>query len=106
MNKQENIKHVAIYLRKSRDESEYDDVLSKHRDTLVAIAEARSWTYTLYEEIDSGESIDKRIKIQQLLAHIEANRYDGVMVMDIDRLGRGNVTDWAIICSALLKSYT
>lgn len=33
MNKQDNIKHVAIYLRKSQDEGEFDDVLSKHRDT-------------------------------------------------------------------------
>jgi len=38
--KQGDIKHVAIYLRKSRDEGEYDDVLSKHRDTLLAIATA------------------------------------------------------------------
>lgn len=45
MNKQVDIKHVAIYLRKSRDEGEYDDVLSKHRDTLVPYAKVREWTY-------------------------------------------------------------
>lgn len=71
VNEQDNIKHVAIYLRKSRDEGEYDDVLSKHRDTLVAIAESRNWTYKLYEEIGSGESIAKRKKMQQLLIQVD-----------------------------------
>jgi site-specific DNA recombinase len=37
MNEQDNIRHVAIYLRKSRDEGEYDGVLSKHRDTVFAL---------------------------------------------------------------------
>jgi DNA invertase Pin-like site-specific DNA recombinase len=100
------IKHVAIYLRKSRDEGEFEDVLSKHRDTLVPYAEKQGWTYTIYEEIGSGESLSRRKKIQVLLNHVEDKRYDGVLVMDIDRLGRGNITDWAQICEAFIKSYT
>ncbi len=106
MNKQNNIKHVAIYLRKSRDEGEYDDVLSKHRDTLVSYANAQKWTYQLYEEIGSGESIAKRKKMQQLLAHVDDGRYDGVLVMDIDRLGRGDHADWAEICKTFLYTDT
>lgn len=106
MNKQDNIKHVAIYLRKSRDEGENADVLSKHRDTLVAYARSRDWTYKLYEEIGSGESIAKRTKIKQLLAHVDDGLYDGVLVMDIDRLGRGNHEDWAIICKAFYLTET
>ncbi len=35
------IKHVAVYLRKSRDDSEFEDVLSKHRDTLLALVESK-----------------------------------------------------------------
>lgn len=103
---QDQIKHVAIYLRKSRDEGDYDDVLSKHRDTLTAIAKARQWTYRCYEEIGSGESIAKREKMQLLLMHVEEGRYDGVLVMDIDRLGRGEHADWAKICRAFLYSDT
>jgi len=106
MDKQDNIIHVAIYLRKSRDEGEYEDVLSKHRDTLVSYAKSHSWTYTLYEEIGSGESIAKRKKIKQLLAHVEDGLYDGVLVMDIDRLGRGNHEDWAEICKAFFCTDT
>jgi site-specific DNA recombinase len=104
--KQGDIKHVAIYLRKSRDEGEYDDVLSKHRDTLLAIATAQNWTYRLYEEIGSGESIAKRNKMQQLLTHVDEGYYDGVLVMDIDRLGRGEHADWAKICEAFLYPET
>ncbi|HWQ41842.1 MAG TPA: recombinase family protein [Desulfosporosinus sp.] len=93
MNHERNIKQVAIYLRKSRDEGEYDDVLAKHRDALLAIANNQGWTYRLYEEIGSGESIAKRKKMQQLLNHVDEGRYDGVLVMDIDRLGRGEHAD-------------
>jgi DNA invertase Pin-like site-specific DNA recombinase len=106
VNKEDTIRHVAIYLRKSRDEGEYDDVLSKHRDTLVAVAEARNWTYKLFEEIGSGESIAKRKKMQQLLVQVVDGMYDGVLVMDIDRLGRGEHADWAEIGKAFLCTDT
>ncbi|MHC1745541.1 MAG: recombinase family protein [Negativicutes bacterium] len=106
MDKKYDIKHVAIYLRKSRDEGEYEDVLSKHRDTLVAYAEKQKWTYRLYEEIGSGENIVKRKKMQQLLVDVKDNRYDGVLVMDIDRLGRGERDDWNEICKTLLGTET
>ncbi|GAB6926198.1 hypothetical protein JCM10914A_01810 [Paenibacillus sp. JCM 10914] len=65
------IKHVAVYLRKSRDDGEFEDVLSKHRDTLLTLAENRNWTYSLYEEVASGEKIESRKEMQKLLRHGE-----------------------------------
>jgi DNA invertase Pin-like site-specific DNA recombinase len=100
------IKHVAIYLRKSRDDGEYEDVLSKHRDTLLAIVRERKWTYQLYEEVVSGEKIVARKEMQKLLRHVEDKLYDGVLVMDIDRLGRGDNKDWAVIKDTFLNSET
>lgn len=91
------IKNVAIYLRKSRDENDSLDVLSKHRNTLVSMCENNKWNYKLYEEIASGERIAYRPVIQELLEEIESGTYDAVLVMDIDRLGRGNNKDWGII---------
>lgn len=91
---------VAIYLRKSRDESDKDDVLSKHRDTLVNIANERGWKYTLYEEIASGERIAYRPVMQDMLETVENGTYDAILVMDIDRLGRGNNKDWGVIYEA------
>ncbi|MNB74636.1 hypothetical protein D3C81_1141360 [compost metagenome] len=50
------IKHLAIYPKKSRDD-EFEDVLSKHRDTLQVLVRSRNWTYRLYEEVASEEKI-------------------------------------------------
>lgn len=93
------IKRVAIYLRKSRDETDTDDVLIKHRETLIGIARKNNWKYDLYEEIVSGEHLAARPEMLKLLNHI--NEYDGVLVMDIDRLGRGDTRERGIILDAL-----
>lgn len=85
--KDKMIRHVAVYLRKSRDDGEFEDVLSKHRDTLLALVSNKNWTYKLYEEVASGEKIESRKEMQRLLGHVEEQLYDGVVVMDIDRLG-------------------
>lgn len=45
----DNIKKVAIYLRKSRDDADIDDILSKHRSRLVEYATKNKWTYDIYE---------------------------------------------------------
>ena len=91
---------VAIYLRKSRDEADKEDVLAKHRDTLTAIAKEKGWKYTLYEEIASGERIAYRPVMQELLETVEKGMYEAVLVRDIDRLGRGNNKDWGVIYEA------
>lgn len=93
---------IAVYLRKSRDEGEFEDVLSKHRDTLLALVNNRNWSYRLYEEVASGEKIESRKEMQKLLHHVEDKMYDGVVVMDIDRLGRGENKDWALIKDTFL----
>lgn len=100
MRESKQIKHVAIYLRKSRDEGEHD-VLGKHRDTLVNLAGSNNWMFNpiddIYEEVVSGEKLEQRHKMQALLKQIDKGLYDGVLVMDIDRLGRGDMVEWAII---------
>ena len=59
------IKQVAIYLRKSRDKKEDNDVLSKHRDTL----------YKIYKEIASDERLACRPVIQDMLMAVEDGAY-------------------------------
>lgn len=44
--------------------------------------------------------------MQKLLRHVEDQLYDGVVVMDIDRLGRGENKDWALIKDTFLNSET
>ncbi|MEJ7240334.1 recombinase family protein, partial [Staphylococcus epidermidis] len=46
-----------------------------------------------YKEIGSGSTIDDRPVMQKLLTDVEKNLYDAVLVVDLDRLSRGNGTD-------------
>ncbi|MGL5329528.1 MAG: recombinase family protein, partial [Peptostreptococcaceae bacterium] len=58
------------------------------------------------EEIVSGESISHRPKMLELLEEIKDNKCDAVLVMDIDRLGRGNMQDQGIILDTFKQSKT
>lgn len=91
------IKQVAIYLRKSRDKKEDDDVFSKHQDTLVELCQSQKWNYKIYEEIASGERLAYRFIIQDMLETVEDGSYDAILVTDTDRLGRGNDNDLGVI---------
>lgn len=100
----ENIKYVAIYLRKSREEN--NDALNKHKIVLNKIAEDNNWKTDSYEEIVSGDSIDKRPQFQSLLEKIKQKKFDAILVHDYDRLGRGDLADQALIIDAFKNSQT
>ncbi|MDP4109597.1 MAG: recombinase family protein, partial [Bacillota bacterium] len=88
----------AIYLRKSRAEEDILDALQRHRDTLLEFAEKNGITVIkIYEEVVSGENLYMRPQMLKLLEDIERGAYDSVLCMDIDRLGRGNMTSQGII---------
>ncbi|MCM3115473.1 recombinase family protein [Neobacillus sp. MER 74] len=89
----DTIKDIAIYLRKSRDEEGKADVLSKHRNILVEYANKHNLNYKLYEEIGSSQSIEARPEMVQLLNDIENDLYDAVLVVDLDRLTRGDLEE-------------
>lgn len=101
-----NIKNVAIYLRKSRDEGESADVLSKHRDVLTEMATRSGWKYEIYEEVASGAEIVYRPEMQRLLDDVNVGNYEAVLVMDIDRLSRGETRDWAAIYESFKNKYS
>jgi len=104
--KKEDIKNVAIYLRKSRDSIEDDDVLKNHRQTLVAYADKMSWDYTIYEEVKSGASMNGREEMQRMLNDVEAEIFNGVLVMDYDRLSRAGSREFGMIIDILSWSDT
>ncbi|WP_099190808.1 recombinase family protein [Tepidibacter mesophilus] len=85
------INNVVIYLRKSRG----DDmtVLDNHKLELVEYANKNGWKYNVFEEVVSGERLANRPKMQKVLDLIEQGLYDGILVMDIDRLTRGNMRE-------------
>ena len=47
----------------------------------------------IYREVVSGETIAARPVMQQLLREVEQNLWDGVLVMEVERLARGDTID-------------
>ncbi len=91
-----------IYLRKSRKdmelEAELGDTLIRHRQKLLELARTMKLNITkIYEEVVSGETIAQRPQIQQMLSDIETCGCEGVLVMEIERLARGDTVDQGII---------
>ncbi|MEG2848325.1 MAG: recombinase family protein, partial [Bacilli bacterium] len=90
---------TCIYLRKSRADIEAEqngefETLTRHKTTLLKVAKDRNLDVVeIKEELVSGEYIEHRPKMIELLKEVENNKYDAVLVMDVDRLGRGNMQD-------------
>lgn len=107
-----DLQHVALYLRKSRSDVEAEahgegETLSKHRRALMNVAVQYRYTIDdVYEEIVSGERILERPHMQALLTAVQSKRYDAVLCMDVDRLGRGNQIDQGLIHEAFKESQT
>lgn len=102
----------AIYLRKSRADEEAErkckfNTLNRHKDTLLKIAYRENLSIEkIYEEIVSGENISARPEMIKLLEDVSQKKYDSVLVMDIDRLGRGNMQDQGKILDTFKESNT
>lgn len=102
----------CIYLRKSRADAEAElrgegETLARHEKALTAFAEHSKLEVTaVYKEIISGETIAARPQMQRLLSEVSEGLWDGVIVMDVDRLARGNSIDQGIISQTFLYAGT
>ena len=100
----------CIYLRKSRADSAQEtevETLSRHEKTLVDLAKNQKLKIDkFYREVVTGESIAARPQMQELLAEVELGKYDGVLVIELERLGRGNSIDQGIISETFRYSDT
>lgn len=103
---------VAIYLRKSRSDIEAEqhgesETLARHKRTLLELADNRGYNVIkIYPEVVSGDTIAARPVMQQLLADTEQEIYDGVMVMEVERLARGDTIDQGIVAQTFKYSNT
>ncbi len=99
-----------IYLRKSRADAEAEargegETLSRHQAILEKLAADRDLPIgNIYRELVSGESIAARPQMQRLLAEIEQGRWQGVLVMEVERLARGNTIDQGMVAQAFQYS--
>lgn len=104
---------VLMYLRKSRADNPYEtveEVLSRHETILQEYAERkygeRIPESQIYREVVSGEKIETRPEMKAVLRRMEAPDVDAVLVVDPQRLSRGDLIDCGTLMQAFKYSYT
>ena len=100
--------NIIIYLRKSRSDDPVqtvEEVLAKHERILQdycmkeygkAIPEKR-----IYREVVSGETIQDRPIMQKLLKELETDNISGVLIVEPQRLSRGDLQD----CGQIINTF-
>lgn len=102
----------CLYLRKSRADHDAEkhgegETLARHEQILKALANKMEIEVSaIYKEIVSGESISARPEMIKLLQEVENGKWDGVIVMEIERLARGATIDQGIVAQAFQLSGT
>lgn len=100
------------HLRKSRFDRDYaelsiEETLKRHEAILDKLARDRGLHIAkTYYEVVSSESIAARPEIQKMLDEVSAGIYAGVLVVDLERLARGNGADQAYISQVFQFSGT
>ena len=91
---------ILIYLRKSRSDDptlSVEDVLQKHETILNEWAEKNLGTIipeeNKYREVVSGETIDDRPEVQKLLKRVESPKIKAILIVEVQRLSRGDLED-------------
>lgn len=104
--------NYIMYLRKSRKDVESEqlgegDTLTRHYNMLNDLARRMHANVTIIlEEIVSGDTIAARPKMQQLLKLIETGSFDGVLVVEVERLSRGDTADQGVVTKTMKYSNT
>lgn len=101
---------TAIYLRKSRADEQAETVaetLRRHKETLLEFMskQPNMQIYHIYEDVVSGDSLYARPQMLKLLEDAEAEKFNAVLCMDIDRLGRGSTSEQGIILETFKEHY-
>ena len=100
--------NVAIYLRKSREDVELgENTLDRHEQILLEYCAKNNLNVCkIYKEIVSGDTIENRPQMRQLLDDVTDNLYDGVVCIEVERLSRGNPVDQFEILTVFKESNT
>lgn len=102
-----------MYLRKSRADNASESVaetLARHESQLQEYAK-REFGYTIpedyiYREVVSGETIKDRPFMQLVLQQLETKQFKGVLVVEPQRLSRGDMLDCGTIVHAFRYTET
>lgn len=107
-----NENRYAMYIRKSREDEEIEkyeegDSLERQEKRLKEYAKSRNLKISkIYKEIVSGETISERKEMQNLLRDVENELWDGVIVIEVERLARGDTSDQGRVAKAFKYSHT
>lgn len=100
----------AMYLRKSRADDAGESIeatIARHKKILLEYADKNGVLIAeTYEEVVTGDGLFVRPEMLRLLQDVEEGRYESVLCMDIDRLGRGGQKDAGIILETFKFSGT
>lgn len=107
---------ILIYLRKSRTDDPtltVEEVLSKHEQMLddwvvrnLPDAGRKIPEENRYREVVSGETIDSRPCVQEVLRRMESPRIKAILVVEPQRLSRGDLEDIGRMVKLLRYSNT
>ena len=106
---------IIDYLRKSRTDDpalSVSEVLSKHEQMLDEWVErnlpglGRVPEENRYREVVSGETIDSRPEVQEVLRRIESPRIKAILIVEPQRLSRGDLEDIGRLVKLLRYSNT
>lgn len=103
------MEQYCIYLRKSRVDiaKGEEDTLTRHETILTELANLKKIKISkIYKEIVSGDTISARPIMQELLHDVELGVWDGVLVMEVERLARGDTIDQGIVAQTFKYSNT
>lgn len=106
------MKQYCVYLRKSRADMEAEahgegETLARHERALMDLAKKQKLNITkIYREVVSGETIAARPVMQQLLTEVEKGIWSGVLVMEVERLARGDTIDQGLVAQTFKYSNT
>lgn len=104
---------ILVYLRKSRTDDPtmtVEEVLEKHESILDEWAEKNLGEKipekNKYREVVSGETIDDRPEIKKILKLVESPRYKAILIVEVQRLSRGDLEDAGRLIKLLRYSNT
>lgn len=108
-------KEILMYLRKSRSDdplATVEEVLMKHEQMLnewMSMHQAAGGEIpeeNRYREVVSGETLDSRPRMQDLLRRIESPDIKAVLVKEPSRLSRGDLQDIGYLVKVLMYTGT
>lgn len=102
----------CLYLRKSRADLEAEahgeaETLARHERALLELGRKLKLKIAkIHREVVSGETIAARPVMQRLLLEVGQGMWDGVLVMEVERLARGDTIDQGIVAQTFKFSGT